>query len=61
MGWNAWQMMREFPLKILSKTLSTILLENWTKREVRDLDHVKEVLMTCCEQISQDLINKAID
>jgi len=37
------------------------LLENWTKREVRDLDHVKEVLMTCCEQISQDLINKAID
>ena len=53
-------MVREFPLRSW-KTLRTISLENLTKRIVRDLDHPKEVLTTCPEQISQDLMNKAID
>jgi len=39
----------------------TVLLENLTKHEPSDLDHLKEVLTTCREQISQDLINNATD
>ena len=31
------------------------------RQKIRDLDHLKEVLMSCWEQIRQDLIDKAID
>ena len=31
------------------------------RQKIRDLDHLKEVLTSCWEQISQDLIDKAID
>jgi len=38
------------------------LLEKLDKTEgSQDLDHPKEVLMTCWEQISQDLMKKVID
>jgi len=32
-----------------------------TKPNIRDLDHLKEVPRTFWEQVSQDLMNKAID
>ena len=31
------------------------------RQKIRDLDHLKEVLTSCWEQISQDLIDKTID
>lgn len=31
------------------------------RQKIRDLDHLKEVLTSCWEQIGQDLIDKAID
>jgi len=60
-GWNAWQIMREFPLRNSKKTCWTILLEKFTKPKVRDLDCVKWVRTTSSEQTSQELMNKAID
>jgi len=29
-------------------------------RRIRDVEHLKEVLQTCCEQIGQDVIDRAI-
>ena len=31
------------------------------QQKIRDLDHLKEVLTSCWEQINQELIDKAID
>jgi len=47
-------MMQKYPVKIGRKTFGIFLLENLTKWKVHDLDHLKEVLTTCWEQISPD-------
>jgi len=60
-------------LKCLANN-ARISVENWKKNTLndfirkldkktkfRDLDHMKDVLKTCWEQIRQDLMNKTID
>jgi len=32
----------------------------YRRRRIRDIEHLKEVLQTCWEQIGQDVINRAI-
>jgi len=38
----------------------TLNLTQSISRRIRDVEHLKEVLQTCWEQIGQDVINRAI-
>ena len=51
-GWNVDRMIAEFPVPDS---------ENVARSKISDVDHLKQVLISCWDTISQELINSATD
>jgi len=58
-GWGALRMMKD--LNPVDYSIWGVLQQLvYRRRRIRDIEHLKEVLQTCWEQIGQDVIDRAI-
>jgi len=59
-GWGVLRTMKEFSSRQWQRSTLNDLIKRIDETGIRDIEHLKEVLQTCWEQIGQNVMNHAI-
>jgi len=54
------RILKEFSLRQCKRGTLNDLIKRIDETGIRDVEHLREVVQTCCEQIGQDVIDRAI-